>query len=817
MSDLWLDLKYAARMLGKTPLLTFVAASSLALGIGANTTVFTLVKAVFLEPVPVEDASSLVSIFRSVDERVAGAGGGIFQSSFANFEDVERRSRSFDSLAADTFGSFSVSGGGEPAQVFGAYVTVDYFRTLGLSPSHGRFFGPDDEDALVVVLSHGIWQTRFGGDVAIVGRDIQVNGRPFTVVGIAPPNFKGLFTLANQELWVPVRLYPRLNSGFIAQALTHRGLRLFGIVGRLKADADVGEAEAEVQTIARALEVEHPEWNRDRSFVLMPLVEATLDPNQRGTYLRAGIILTAAVSLVLAIACANVASLLLSRSRARRRELAMRLSLGATRARLARQLLTEAILLSALGGGLGLLIAAWTRPLLWRIRPPFLPEGSLDLSLDPAVLGFTTLVALGSGVLFGIAPAWSSARVSLLSATKDPQQEARDDRRSPLRHTIVVAQSAFALVSLAVAGIFLQSLSNASGIDPGFEHERLAIASIDLEAQNYAPPEARAQFERIVTELSELPSVVNVALGSSAPLSFPRGYRVIPQGAEGRAGEDGVYVGNNSVSPTYFDVMGLSAREGRVLDARDGMDARQVVVVNETFATTFWPGQSAVGKRVVWPAAEGPWDVVGVVPDIKVTTLGEPPTPFFYRPLEQEHTSAVTLHVLSDRAPTQALFAALERLRQMDPNLPVVNAMSLEEALRRSLWAARLGAALLSVFGLLALALSSVGIYGVLAYGTETRRREIGIRMALGAERPAIVRQVLWEGLLPVAAGAIVGGIIAVVAIRAASDLLYGMAGSGAAVLVGASATLGVVALAACLVPALRTTRIDPVRTLSAD
>ncbi len=812
MSGIWLDLKFGARVLARNPVLTLVAALSLAIGVGANTTVFTIVKAVFLKPLPVEDPSRLVSIYRTLETQMAGAAGGFVQVSYANYEDVRDRTSGFETLAATTFGAFSVASGGEPEQIFGSYVTTNYFETLGLRPELGRFFSDEDERGFVVVLSHGLWTRRFGAAQDIVGQSIRVNGRPFIVAGVAPSGFKGIYTLANQEMWVPVGLLPQLSQGFIAQALEHRGLRFFNVVGRLRPSVAEEEAEAELRTVALALAEEHPEWNRDRGFAALPLNEATLDPNQRGVFVRAGVILMGAVGLVLAIACANVATLLLSRSRRRRSEIAMRLSLGASRGRVCRQLLTEAFMLAALGATLGALIALWCRPLLWRLRPPFLPEGSLDLGLDLSTLAFTGGIAMVAGVVFGTAPAWQAARFDLAGSVR--ARGAIDRGRSRFGQAIVVGQAALSLVALAAAGLFVKSLDNAYDIDPGFDHERLAVLSFDLGAQSYTPEEIRGRLERVLTSVPTLAGVENVALASAAPLSFTGSYRVLPLGAEGLVSEEGLYVANNSVTPGYFSAMGVATVQGRVFDEGEHSDARQVVIVNQTFAETFWPGESAVGRQVRWPAAETPWDVIGVVADMKYTTVGEAPMPFFFRPLAQEPSSAVTLIVRSASPPETVVASVLGILRGLEPEVPVTDAVALVEVLRRSLWAARLGAALLGAFGLLALALATVGIYGVLAHSVENRRRELGIRLALGAARTTILSQVVREGVTPVLIGLVAGTAICGLTLRYSTGMLYGVSAFEPGVIGGAAAVLALVALVACCLPAWRTTRIDPVTTL---
>ncbi|HVS13285.1 MAG TPA: ABC transporter permease [Thermoanaerobaculia bacterium] len=819
--ETWIqDLRFAARMLRRSPGVTAIAALSLGIGIGANTAIASLVDAVFLRPLPVEEPDRLTWIYRTFEASATGSGffgAGLLPASYANYLDFEDRATTFQGLLAASGGPLNVSGSGEPEQVAAGYVTANYFDVLGVRPALGRGFLPEDNlrggARPVVVLSDPLWRNRYGADPGIVGRKIPLNGRAFTVIGVAPPEFHGLLTLFEEEVWVPTEIYPELNLGPASIALEHRGFRMFWMVGRLREGVSRQAAEQELAGIATQLAAEHPDLNRDRGVRAVTLSEGALNLNQRGTFVRAGVIAMAAVGLVLLVACVNVGSLLTARARGRRAETAMRLSLGAPRRRLLRQWLTESVLLALLGGVTGWLFAVWTKPLLLRLRPPFL--GEFDVPLDLRILAFTAGVSLLAGLLFGLAPALQASRIDLVGQLRE-RGPSPAGRRFGLRRVLVVGQVALSVVALCIAGLFLRSLQQARAIDPGYEVERMGVVGFDVGALGVGEDEGLLLFERMLEEVEALPEVAAAGLGSVGPLGFAPERRVFPEGAEDLVGSEGVYTPVNSVSPGFFAALGLEPRAGRLLDTTDRAGTRPVAVVNESAARIYWPS-GAVGRTIRWPVDEQPWEIVGVVPDIKYTTLGEEPRPYVYRPLAQDYAATVVLHVRSESDPAAALSAVRGRIRPLAADLPLLDPQPVAAVIEQSLWAPAFGARLLSTFGVLALLLAGVGIYGVVSQSVADRRREVGIRIALGAGRSRVISGVLRDGMMPVAIGVAIGLAGAVALVRQLRALLYQGPGADPAVFAAAAATLAAIALLACAVPASRATRVDPVTTLRAE
>jgi predicted permease len=822
MSTIHSDLRFALRSLRRQPAFTAAAVATLALAIGANAAMFTVVDAVFLRPVPAEDPASLVSVYRTFESPsgTSDGSGAAFPASYLNYLDFAERARTLAGLAAEAQGPISLSGGGEPERVTAGFVTANYFDVLGLAPVRGRFFLPDENrrgaGERVVVLGEGLWRRRFGGRDDVVGSAVPLNGRDFVVVGVAPAGFRGLFTLSNEALWVPTETWPALVTGPFAVALEHRGFRMFQMIGRLAPGQDRHAAQADLATIARRLAEEHPEWNRDRGVRVLGLAEGALNPNQRGAFVRAGAVGMGAVALVLLIACANVANLLIARGRARRREIAIRMSLGAGRDRVARQLLTEGLVLAGAGGIAGVLVATWALPALWRLRPPFLQDGHLDLGLDLRMLAFTAAVCVLAGVFFSLAPLFDATRPDLVRAVRGggPSAPSRE-RAFGARHVLVAAQVALAVVLLVGAALFLGSLSAAWDIETGIEAERLAVLGLDVAALGLEPGATSTTLDAIVAEAAATPGIESAVLASVPPLSFGSQLRLMPEGSEESAPE-GTYVAVNDVGDAYFETLGIALLEGRPLDATDRAGGQRAVVVNRTFAEQFWPGGSALGRRIRWPADDQPWIVVGVAEDVKYGTLGEEPQPYLYRALEQFPSPAVTLH-LRGESPEELIAEVSARLRRARPDLPIVDPLTVRGVIDRSLWAGTLGATLLLVFGGLALVLAATGVYGVVSQVALARRREVGIRVALGARRSGVVSLIVRQGMAPVLAGALLGAVLCAPLSRLFAGLLYGGTGVSPSAVLGATAVLAATALVACAAPALRAARLDPVATLRAE
>lgn len=807
------DLRHALRALRRSPTFTAAAVLSLALGIGANTLIFTFLNAVFLKALPVAEPEGLVALY-SFDT----AKGELLPSSYLNLEDLRRERRAFAGLAAYRNLSVALTGDGEPAQLQGEIVAGNYFDLLGIRPAAGRFFLLDEDRTPgthpVAVLSHALWQSRYGADPKLVGRTIRLNNIAFNVVGIAPPQFKGLSVLdAPPALWVPMAMYREVLRGPQAQAIEKRGSLAFEAVARLAPGVGPEQARTLLATVAGRLEREYPDANEGLGLAAVPLQEATLPPDRRGQIVLSGGLLAAMVALLLLIAGANVANLMLARALARGGEIAVRLSLGAGRGRLIRQLLTEGALIGLLGGAAGLLVALWGRKVLWALKPPFFPD-SLDLGLDLRVLGFTLAVSLATGLLFSLAPVVQSFRLDL-SSTLIRQERVAGGSGSLFRGLLVAGQVALSVVMLTGAALFLRSLQAVERIDPGFETERLFVIPMDLGAQGYPPPRIQELYQRAVERVAALPGVRSSAVASRF-LLVPAGLRNSVT-AEGRAAAqpgDEVTAGIVTVGPGYFDTVGMPMRAGRPLGAADREGALPAIVINETLARRLWPGEPAVGRRLRLGDGEELLTVVGVVADARTSGLREPPSPQAYRPVQQSFSPMMMLHVRTAGDPGPLLAPVRREIQALDPGLPLLEARTITQLRNHSIWAPRMGAGLLTVFGLLALALSALGIYGVVAYSIGQRRREIGVRMAMGAGRREILGLVLRQGLRPVVLGAAVGIAAALAAARAVASLLVDVAASDPLALAGAVAVLVLVAVAAVYAPARRASGLDPNRAL---
>jgi putative ABC transport system permease protein len=815
METLLNDLRYTFRGLAKTPGFTVAAVASLALGIGANTLIFTFLNALFLAPLPVTAPDRLVSIYERDTHSPE-----LLPFSLPNYEDLRRANPVFSDVAAAHDIWLSLAGrNGEPALVPGRMVSGNYFALLGLAPYRGRLFLPEEGRMgahAVVVVSYGLWQRRFGGDPSLLGSILRINGEAFTVIGILPARFKGLSLLAEPpDLWVPVGTYRQLLSGPEARKPERRDALMFSVVARLKPRTGIAQARGALATIAHQLERADPIANQDLAISALPLAETTVNPAQRGTYLLAGGMLAAVVGLLLLIAAANVANLLLVRALGRSREISVRLALGSGRRRLARQLLTEAATLSLLGGAAGLMLAAWGRDLLWRLRPPFFPD-TLALGLDWRVLVFTFLVALATGLLFGLAPVVQSFRFDLASSLG--HQTTTSHRRTlaaGLRTLLLIAQIALSVVILAGAGLFLHSLRRAEAVDPGFERERLFIIPLDLTSRGYPPERAQQFYERAVERVTALPGV-RAASVASRVLLVEGGSRIDVEtaGQPLRADRRGIQTSYSRIGPRYFETVGIALRSGRGLLPEDRPGSRPVAVINETLAQWLWPGQSALGKRLRLGGDSTWFEVVGVAATARYYSLGAPPEPYVYLPAAQRPAPVMLLHVRTAGDPLATIPVVRQEVQALDPNLPLLEPRTIGQLRSRSLWAPRMGAGLLLLFGLLALALSAIGAYGVLSFAVGQRRREIAIRMASGAGRRDVLRLVFADGIKPVLAGVAVGLLAAPVAARPLSQLLFGVGVADPLAMGGAFGVLLAVALAALYVPARRAAGLDPMEAL---
>jgi predicted permease len=816
------DVRYAIRLLAKSPGFALAAVLSLGLGVGANTTIFSLVNEVLLHPLPVQDASRLVSLF-TTDAKNQARNQGFMTTSFPNYRDYrEQGGRVLSGAAAYIFTPLSLTSGGEPEQVFGEVVTGNYFDVLGVSAAVGRTFSftPAEDEQVgahpVVVLSDGLWQRRFGASPSIVGRQIELNRQRFTVVGVTPPGFRGVNELGGPVLWLPVSARTQVLTGFAAENFENRRALLTNVVARLKPSVSADQAQAALVAVASHLAQVYPRDNDSRSVVLTPL--SGLNPEFRHDVSLAGAVLMGVVALVLVIACTNVANLLLARAAGRRREIAIRISLGASRGRLVRQLLTESALLGLLAGAVGLVIARVSQGLLWSLRPPFLNADAIHLGLSRPVLGFATLVSLLTALVFGLVPAIQLSRPQLAEHLKDrTNRPSGYGRTFAPRNVLVMAQVSLSLLTLVGAGLFLRSLQNAQRTDPGFDTEHLLLLSFDMGAEGYSGESAVALERTVVDRVRALPTVAGAVLASSGFFNGGLSRTVFPEGVDPNDRRNGHLTPLNQVGPGYFETIGMPIVRGRALAETDRAGAPMVAVVNQTMARALWPDQEAVGKRFRCFGEDWIIEVVGVARDAKYFTIGEDPQPFFYLPLSQHPADAVTLHVRTAGDPAAAVGAVRAQVQSLDVRMPINNVQTVAQLFDQALWAPRMAASLLAAFGALALLLAAVGVYGVISYSVAERTQEFGIRMAMGARPMDMLRMVLRQTLITASIGAGTALVVAYAATRGLGHLLIGVRAGDPVTFAGTLLVILAAALAASAWPAWRASRVDPLVALRYD
>jgi len=818
MGSLVQDLTYAVRLLLRSPALATVAALSLALGIGANTTIFTLVNAVLLNPLPIKEPSRVVSVFTK-DARNVGAFGAFAPVSRPNFLDYREKNSVFSGMVAAGFAAVSLSGGGEPEQVFGQIVSGDYFDVLGAPFALGRGFrGLEDEvpgSPPVVVLTHGIWQRRFGGRTDIVGQTITLNGRAFTVVGVTAEGFRGTGTIGGPELWVPFGNYQEATTGFLRDNWNSRRALFYQVHARLKDGVTVEQAAAQMEALAKGLEESFPTDNKGRTANLVPLTESTVPPAFRQNLLLAGGLLSAIVGLVLLIACGNVANLLLARAASRRQEIAVRLSLGASRGRLMRQLLTESLLLSAIGGAGGFLVAVWARSTLWAFRPPFLLANALDLGFDARVIAFTVAVSLLTGLLFGLAPALQSSRPDLVVELKERTSVPSGSHWYSLRNLLVVGQVGLSVVALVSAGLFLRSLLYAQRIDPGFDGSRLVVMGINPGTLGYDEARGRELYRRVLERLSGVAGVEAATLSTTVPL-FGGGLArtVFRDGQDPSDPRNGRLTQVGQVGDRYFETLGIPIVRGRAFTPADRQGSQPVAIINEAMAKQYWPNEDPVGRQFVLFGDPTPRQIVGIAGTIKYNFLGEPETPYFYLPLDQEYAPGVTVQARVSGDPAALVGTIRGAVQQLEPTMPLLNVNTYPQVFAQALWAPRMAASLLAIFALLALVLAAIGLYGVMAYAVTQRTRELGIRLALGARQSEVRNMVVRQGVLLAAGGGAIGLAIALALARVVTNLLFGVSATDPLTFASIPVVLLAVAVLATYVPAWRASRVDPVEAL---
>jgi putative ABC transport system permease protein len=811
------DLRYAVRLLFRNPLFALTAIVSLAIGIGANTAIFTIANALLFRP-----PSGVIAPGRLVDIGRSQNGQGFDNGSYPNYLDIRKRTTVCEDVYAYRFGAEPMSLGGQDGaeRVFGDMVTLNYFTILGTRPAIGRLFSTVDSEepgaAPVAVLSHSFWRRRFNGDPAVVGQTIRLNSRPFTVIGVTPEGFHGTSVLTG-DLWVPMSMIADVSPRLSSSLLTSRESVWLLMGARLKTGVSVKQAQAEMGIIGEALEREFPAANRGKG---LRVVMQSPIPGNGAPVAAFFAVLMGIVSLVLAIACANVAGVLLARATARRREIAVRLAIGAGRARLVRQLLVESVLLFVIGGFAGLALARVMTTVLVSMLPTLPVPVDLSLPLDGRAVGFTLGLSLVAAVLAGLAPALHGSRMEVMGDLKADAMGGPE--RSRLRSAFVVGQVAFSIMLVVAAILFVRALEKAGTIDAGFDPRGVELASLDLSLAGYTADTGPVFTRELIQRVRQAPGVESATLAAMVPLGnggLGLGGLAVP-GAAATSGPRFVESDWNVVTPGYFAAMRMTLVSGRDFTDGDREGAPDVVIVNETAARRWWAGRDPVGQTLLQrigtresPDATRTLTVVGVARDSKYRDLGEGPRTFVYVPVAQQYVPRLTIVARATNG--QRLAAELRRLvASLNSNLPIVNAQTFEDYAALGLVPQRIAASVSGSLGLVGLLLAAMGIYGVTAYMVTSRTREIGVRVALGAQRSDVVRMVLRQGMWLAAWGGVAGLALAAASARLLGSLLFGIGPADPVSFIGSAALFCVVGLVACYVPARRAVAIDAMRAL---
>ena len=822
MNTLWKDIRFAIRVLAKSPGFTLVVVLSLALGIGANAAIFQLVNSFLRSPIPADDPDRLVAMY--------GTSRPMFvEMSYPDLLDLRKRDTGLTDLIGFTGYPASVTDGDRPEVIWTEIVTENYFSGLGVHPALGRGFLPEEDRApgekAVCVLSYNFWRDHFHGDPEIVGKTVKINKHALTVVGVAPHRFVGvrLFSFI-PDVWIPVMmahtLYPDAPDVTDPKARDYRALTPWG---RLKPGVTQKQAEAAMNVAMRQIALEHPE-DRDLSYHLVPGGIRT-----HAAFVAAGVISTTtaimwmAVLLVLLIACSNVANLMLARGANRGRELAIRVAVGATRWRLVRQLITESLLLSLAGGALGFVLSLWLSDRL-RVFYPHLDFETADMEsysrLDSRLLVFAILLSLAAAVIFGLVPALRASKVDQVSALKGEAGSMKTGRfRFGSGNLLVMAQVAFSCVLLVVGGLFLRSMQFAENVDPGFDRTGITLFSLNLGSLGYTPTNGGKLQAQLMERLQSIPGVEAAAVAFALPLdAYSDSKLVFPEGYVPRSRDEVNAAGDTLISPHYFETMGTHIVAGRAIDERDTAESKKVAVINETMARRYWQSpELAIGRRFRTSEKGNPIEVVGVARDGKYRIYSENATSYIFAPLSQNYSGQVEVMVRSKQSEEALLPAIRQKVAELDPALPIFGVRSMRQFLNRTVSLYEMGASLVGTFAVMAMLLAAVGIYGVLHFTVARRTREIGIRMALGARAGQVLSAVLKRSLAWVAAGLALGIGLALSARGLTAQLLAGVSGTDPLTFCVVVLAFALIVTAAVLVPARRAARIDPIRALRED
>jgi putative ABC transport system permease protein len=810
MEMFWQDIRYGIRMLLKAPSVSIVATIALALGIGANTAIFSVVNSVLLRPLPFANSEALMNIWET--DTVRGSQRG--SASYPNFADWRDQNHSFERMSSYHTNDFILTGRGDSTRLQGAVVNADLFPLLGVTPAIGRGFLPDEdkpgESGRVVVLSQQLFQSRFGADPNVVNQSMVLDGKPYTIVGVMPQAFQ--FPIQNEpvELWTTVAI-DREGKEPITE---ERGAHYMNVIGRLKPGVTKAQAQAEMTSISARLEQQYPDKDLHKSSAVEPTLEALV-----GDIRPALLILLGAVGCVLLIACANVANLLLARAMTRHREMAIRSALGASRMRVIRQLLTESVLLSLTGGALGLVLAVWWSDLLVSLGKQNIPR-ALQVGLDWRVLTFTLGVSLLTGIVFGLVPAIHSSKTELTESLKDGTRGAGEGaRRNSIRGVLVVSELAIAVVLLVGAGLLIQSLWRLRSVNPGFPSQNLLTFVVGIPEVKY-PVEKQDKFYRdLEARLQTLPGVTSA--GAVVPLPLSNDLFRISFETEGRPLAKGNLPSADFflVSDDYFKTLGVSMVKGREFTQRDDMNAPGVIIVNQSFAKQYFPGEDPLGKRIKPGISTGEkkpdWrEIVGVVADVRNRNLSSELRPGYFVPQAQLPFNQMTMVIRTTNDPHSLITAVQNEVHAMDREVPVFNIKTMDEYISATVAAPRFNATLLMIFAAVALVLTIVGLYGVMSYSVAQRTNEIGIRMALGAQTRDVLRLIVAQGFKLVLVGLALGLVGALALTKIIASLLFGVTAKDPLTFAAVAVLLALVALLACYLPARRAARLDPLNAL---
>jgi len=824
LQRLWQDIRYGARVLAANPGFTTVAVLSLAIGIAANTAMFSFADALLLRPLPVARPGEVMTVGTTAALESLRANSLI--ASYPEYVDVRDRSKSFEGLAAFTYvtAGFTADPRLAPKLKMGMLVSDNLFPLMGVEPTIGRAFRPEENTVrgrdAVVVLGRAMWEQEFGSDPAVLGRTVRINGTDFSVIGVAPPRFSGMNQYVRSDFFIPLMMSPSLINDQKTGSLEARDARNLTIKGRLKAGVSQATAQSELNTIAANIEREHPDTNKNRGLIIRTELQARIGQSPPDAMLVA--MLSTLALLVLFVACANVAGLLTSRAPVRAKEMALRLAIGAGRSRLVRQLITESLLIAIAGGVLGLGVGYAGTTLFRQIELPTDLPVMLVFSMDRRALGFSLIVAVASAVLFGLVPAIQATRSDLTAIIKAGESVAPGRRRRWGRAILVGGQVAVSVVVLVVAMFMYRGFRENMANGPGFRTDHLLLMSFDPTLVRYSQPQAQRFFEQVAERARALPGVRSASLTTSIPmandsLDFET---VAPEGYQFPPGKDNVTVVSSTIDERYFDTMGIPMVQGRNFRETDTPEAPQVAIVNQRFAEHYWPNQDPLGKRLQLSDERKTWvQVVGVAKNSKYLFIAEGPTDFIYLPYRQRKPQRMIL-VTQSAGDAAGLVAPLrEVVHDLDPNQPIFNVRTMEAFYRmRAVAIFHVLITIVGAMGLMGLALAIVGLYGLVAYAATRRTREIGIRMAIGADRTAVLRMVLQQGIVLALVGLVLGlfGSVGAGRLLSAAFPSDGNAMDWAALLLVTPAVLAVTFLAA-YIPARRASRIQPMQALRSE